>query len=697
MSRPREVDWSAGAVELLTRARPWPDTGQPRRAAVSAFGVSGTNAHVILEQAPAPAEAAGQPRARPAAGRGALGGLRQVRRRPAAQAARLARFALDHPDVTAADIGLSLAAGRAELEHRAVVVADGRAGLVDGLHALASGDRPRCLVSGVASDEEAPVVFVFPGQGWQWVGMARGLLDASPAFAARMGECAAVLDPLLGWSLLDKLRAVPGGDGAGGEPASGGAASGGAASGEAVWGEAADVVQPVMFAVLVSLAEVWRAAGVVPAAVVGHSQGEIAAACVAGRLSLADAARVVVARSRVIAGRLSGRGGMVSVPLPAARVRDWVAGLPGVDVAAVNGPAATVVSGDPGGLAGLLARCAAEGVQARRIDVDYASHCAQVDVVEEELAAALAGIGAAAGQVPFASSVTGGWLDGGELDAAYWMRNLRQPVRFADAVTTLLQAGYSAFVEVSAHPVLAGAVADIAADLGMAAGAFGTLRRGEGDLTRLYLSLGAAWSAGIAVDWTASFAGSGARRADLPTYAFQRDSYWLAPGAAGSAPAARPLARKHASGPPSSRRTPRPSRSCWARSKPGTRTGRGDACAIVLAADQPRPVRGRLLALPDRLAAGDRGRGGCPARPLAAAHPPGAVPGPGHRPVCCCPGQRRPDRRAGRAGPGPMAGRRQPRRSWTRAASSPASCHCWDFRTARSPAIPRSRRPWPPP
>jgi mycoketide-CoA synthase len=519
-----EVDWSSGQVRLLTEEVAWPETGRPRRAAVSSFGVSGTNAHVILEQAPVTQDGTARSSAGPSEA-GSAGAVPvplvvSARSGPAlrAQAERLAGFVAASGELALPAIGRSLALTRSAMEHRAVVVAADRGAALAGLDSLAAGAPAAELVEGTTGPAAGRrVVFVFPGQGWQWAGMARQLLDTSPVFAARLSECAAALDPLLGWSLLAKLRL---GDGA---------ASGddGAASGDGAAREPVDVVQPMMFAVLLSLAEVWRSYGVTPAAVVGHSQGEIAAACVAGRLSLADAARVVVLRSRAIARRLSGHGGMVSVPVPEARVRDWVAELsPRVDVAAVNGPAATVVSGDPDGLAELMARCEAEGVQARRIDVDYASHSAQVDAIEAELTEALSVIRPAAGQVPFASAVTGGWLDTEELDAAYWVRNLRQPVRFAQAVSALLLSGHSAFVEVSAHPVLTTAVQDIAAELGMPAGSFGTLRRGEGDLTRLYLSLGAAWSSGVAVDWTGAFAAAGPR-VGLPTYAFQHERYWL--------------------------------------------------------------------------------------------------------------------------------------------------------------------------
>ncbi|RMI27514.1 acyltransferase domain-containing protein, partial [Nocardia stercoris] len=272
---------------------------------------------------------------------------------------------------------------------------------------------------------------VFPGQGAQWVGMGVELLDTAPVFAAKIAECDAAFGELVDWSLLDVLR--------GGE---------GAPSLDRV-----DVVQPVLFAVMVSLAELWRSVGVKPDVVVGHSQGEIAAAYVAGALSLEDAARVVILRSKALTG-LAGRGGMVSVSRPVAEVSERLAGFPDLAVAAVNGPALTVVSGAVAALEEFLAGCERDGVRARRIAVDYASHSPQVEELEESLAEALAGVTAGPSQVAFWSTVTGGLLDTAGLDAGYWFRNLRETVQFEPVVRALVADGYSVFVEASPHPLL---------------------------------------------------------------------------------------------------------------------------------------------------------------------------------------------------------------------------------------------------
>ncbi|MFE2512174.1 type I polyketide synthase, partial [Streptomyces naganishii] len=508
------VDWSSGAIELLTRNTEWPDTGRPRRAAVSSFGFSGTNAHAVLEEAPLndteQVEHSGDPAgeaAQPLLTDGTalpwvISGRTETALRDQAQ--RLLEYVEAHGDLEPADIGSSLALTRAVLGHRAVVIGHDRADLLTGLRALAEERGAAGLVQGSGTGGKG--VFLFPGQGSQWVGMASALLDASPVFAARIDECAAALDPFTDWSLVDVLRQAPG-----------------APSLDRV-----DVVQPALFAMMVSLAELWRSAGVEPAAVVGHSQGEIAAACVAGVLSLEDAARVVALRSQAIGRVLAGLGGMVSVALPVAAVRDKISawGEDRISVAAVNGPSSVVVSGEPQALDELLAACEADGVRARRVPVDYASHSAQVDLLREELMNLLADVNPRPVQVPFFSTVTGEWVEGPELSASYWFENLRRTVELEGAVRSLLEQGFGAFVECSAHPVLAVAVQETAEDAGRQAVVVGTLRRDDGGPDRFLASLGEAFVGGIPVDWKAVYAGTGARRVDLPTYAFQHQRYW---------------------------------------------------------------------------------------------------------------------------------------------------------------------------
>ena len=387
------------------------------------------------------------------------------------------------------------------------------------------------------------MAFVFPGQGGQWAGMGAGLAAAYPGFARRLGQCAAVLDPLTGWPLLGVLNGEPG----------------------APRLERVEVVQPALWAVMVALAGLWEDFGVAPSAVAGHSQGEVAAAVTAGVLSLADGARVVAARSRVLAA-LAGTGAMASLPVPAAEAAELAAGCGGrVSIAAVNGPRSVVVSGDRGEVRDLAARVAG----ARLVEVDYASHSPAVERVEQELLAALDGIEPGAGRVPFYSAVTGQVMDGRDCGPAYWYANLRQPVMFEQVTRALLTTGHGLFIEASPHPVLtypledtiatfagtagpgtggaAGAAAATGAASGDGAGAgggatalagdaaaaavvTGTLRRGDGGPARMLTALATAWACGAPVDWAPAF--PGARTTTLPTYPFQHQRYWLMPGPA---------------------------------------------------------------------------------------------------------------------------------------------------------------------
>ncbi|MGK5636989.1 type I polyketide synthase [Streptomyces sp. URMC 126] len=533
------VDWSAGEVELLTEPVPWPAGERPRRAGVSSFGGSGTNAHLILEEAPADEGAGGKPAAADATGGAARetaapedgtagtadaggsaaagpvvagAGAWLVSGRSAdglaAQADRLREWATARPELEPADVAWSSATTRAAFEHRAVVVGDDRDALLAGLEALAGGTPSGAVVSGVATTDVRPV-FAFAGQGSQWLGMGRELAEASPVFAARLAECEAALAPYVDWSLSEVLA------GAEGAP-------------EMV---AADVVQPALWAVMVSLAAVWEAAGVAPDAVVGHSQGEIAAATVAGMLSLEDGARVVALRSQSLKV-LAGAGGMLSVSLSAASVVErlprWGERL---SLAAVNGPAAVVVSGEPQALEELKAELEADGVRARMVAVDYASHSAQVERLEEEILSVLAAIAPRKGRVPMVSAMSGETLTGEELDAAYWYESLRATVHYDRAVRTLAGQGHQVFLEITPHPVLMGAMNDtleeVAREAGpgaVAAAVCGTLRRDDGGATRLVTSLAEAFVHGVAVDWAKVL--PAARRVDLPTYAFQHERYW---------------------------------------------------------------------------------------------------------------------------------------------------------------------------
>jgi acyl transferase domain-containing protein/acyl carrier protein len=502
------VDWESGEVQLLTEAREWATVeGRPRRAGVSSFGLGGTNAHVIVEEdiQEQPAEesrAVGSPPEVPvvpwvlsAATRQALVG----------QAGRLLEHLEQNPGRTSLEVAYSLATTRAPLDRRAVIVAPHREEALEQLRVLADGGHGAGLIEGSAA-APSRTAFVFPGQGSQWAGMAAGLLDTSPVFAEQIAACSDAFVPFVDWSLEEVLRRADG-----------------APSLDRV-----DVVQPVLFAVMVSLAALWQSYGVRPEGVVGHSQGEIAAAFTAGILTLDDAARVVTLRSQAIGRVLAGLGGMASVALTAEQVRERIAPWgDGLQIAAVNAPSSVVVSGEAAPLEELLETLAGQDVRARRIPVDYASHSPHVQLVEEELSELLAPIRPREAKIPFLSTVTGEWMSGPELDASYWYRNLRETVELHDAVCRLLDDGFGTFIEPSAHPVLTVAVQETAEATGADVTVLGSLRRDEGGPHRMWSSVGQAWARGVGLDWDAVFDTTGARRIDLPTYAFQRARYWL--------------------------------------------------------------------------------------------------------------------------------------------------------------------------
>jgi polyketide synthase 7 len=494
------VDWTAGAVSLLTEPRDWPDVGRPRRAGVSSFGISGTNAHVILEQAP-------PPEAIPASADGEMPvvpWLLSARSTEAltGQARRL--LARLGADPAPADVGWSLVSTRSVFEHRAVLVGD-RDRLRSGLAALAAGEQGANVVVGRAHTT-GKTVFVFPGQGSQWVGMGAELLDTAKVFADQLHRCDKALSEHVDWSLIDVIRGAPNAPGL----------------------DRVDVVQPALWAVMVSLAELWRSLGVLPDAVIGHSQGEIAAAYVAGALSLEDAARVVALRSRLLL-RLSGAGGMVSLACGPAEAHGFVAQWGDrLNIAAINGVSAVAVSGEVAALDELIARCEADGVRARRIDVDYASHSAQVDAIREPLAQALAGIEPRSSSVTFFSTVTGAPIDTAGLTGDYWFRSIRQTVQFDGAVRSARAAGCQVFIESSPHPVLTAGIEQTADDGNpLQAVVVPSLGRHDGGLDRFWLSVSLAHTAGVAVDWRAAFVSG--NQIELPTYAFVRRRFWLPP------------------------------------------------------------------------------------------------------------------------------------------------------------------------
>ena len=495
------VDWSAGSVELLAEAHPWPVNGRLRRAGVSSFGISGTNAHVIIEDAP-PVEAVAEVRPATSLVPWVVSAKSAVAL--AAQAVRLDEFISAREQLNAADVGWSLA-GRSRFEHRAVVLGADRRELLGGLAELADGPPGASVIQGHAT-AAGKTVFVFPGQGSQWLGMGVELLDTAPVFAEHIKACTEAFAEFVDWSLIDVMRGVPGAPGL----------------------DRVDVVQPALFAIMVSLAELWKSVGVRPDAVIGHSQGEIAAACVAGALSLRDAARVVTLRSKLLLA-LAGRGGMASLACGAEQARELLAPFGDrVSIAAINGRSAVVVSGEVAALDELVQQCTDRELRARRIDVDYASHSVDVEGIREQLADVLSGLAPQSSRTAFFSTLTGDLLDTDGLDADYWYRNIRQTVEFDQAVRTACRHGYRTFVECSPHPALIAGIEDTFNDCSETSAepiVIPTLGRDDGDLRRFFTSVAQAFVSGVGVDWRATL--PGAEFVDLPTYAFERRRFWL--------------------------------------------------------------------------------------------------------------------------------------------------------------------------
>ncbi|WP_372508800.1 SDR family NAD(P)-dependent oxidoreductase [Amycolatopsis iheyensis] len=486
-----KIEWAGGGVELLRDARAWATEG-PRRAAVSSFGISGTNAHVILEQAPA-AETV----ARPAEAAGPLPVVVHAKTPEALrdQASRLREHVLAHPEFSVADVGYSLATGRTAFAHRGAVVATDRDELIEGLAGLAAGADSAVTGSGSG---DARVLMVFPGQGSQWVHMGLELAEHEPVFTERLRECDAALSEFVGWSVFDKL------------------------ADESALGQV-DVVQPLLWAMMVSLAALWRHYGVEPAGVVGHSQGEIAAATVSGALSLQDGARVVALRARALRA-LEGIGGMASILVSAERaaelIRPWGELLA---VAAVNGPAQVIVSGAVDALDELAIVCENEGAHYRRIGVSYASHHPQVGQLAGVILADLAPVSPASTEIPFHSTVSGEPIDTATLTGEYWLENLKSPVRFFPTVVKALENGFTHVLEISPHPVLGASLDEAAQGIPV----LSTLRRGDGGPSRFRTSVAEFTVGQGSLDWTALYLKAGARRIPLPTYAFRHERYWL--------------------------------------------------------------------------------------------------------------------------------------------------------------------------
>jgi acyl transferase domain-containing protein/short-subunit dehydrogenase/acyl carrier protein len=600
-----QVDWSAGDISLLREETPWPETASPRRAGVSSFGISGTNAHVIIEQAPAPAGGCDAQTAAPAGGLaeddqvaagapGHAGDAQIAAGSPVlirdgglacapvlagvvpwvlsgkgasalrAQAQRLASHLGDAaPDI--ADVGFSLASTRATLESRAVVIGDEPQEMLAGLAALAEGGLASGLSQGEAPLGVRRVAFLFTGQGAQRVGMGRELYEASSVFRAALDELCEGIDPLLGRSLRELMFG----------------AHGRAESDESSLLDETMFTQAAMFAIEVALFRLVEACGVRPDYLLGHSIGELAAAHVAGMLSLEHACTLVVARGRLM-GALPAGGAMVAVQASEQEIQEDVEQNEGVALAAVNGPSAVVLSGDEEAVLAVAAIWAQRGRKTRRLQVSHAFHSHRMDAMLEQFANVLGELSFAQPRIPVVSNLTGEPLCAEQVsDPSYWVAHVRNTVRFADGVRWLADRGVDSFLELGPDGVLSAMCLDCLSGapgageraepdgptpvvstpavsgerLGGAQSRAGTvvaapLLREQRPETRSVLgALAELWVGGVAVQWARVFEGSRARKVELPTYAFQRERYWLCSSAggigdllaAGQAPANHPL------------------------------------------------------------------------------------------------------------------------------------------------------------
>jgi amino acid adenylation domain-containing protein len=517
------LELDASPFYVVDRLTPWPAQAGPRRAGVSAFGIGGTNAHVVLEQAPAAAAAAAA-----AAGRPAQLLVLSARSEAALEEAtdNLARHLAATPELHLADAAYTLQVGRKAFPHRRVLLCHERA---EAAAALAERD-PRRLASACTESFSRPVAFLFPGGGAQHAGMARGLHEVEPVFRRHLDDCLERLDALLDFDLRRDLFPVP-------EHL---------ADAEARL-QRTSIALPALFAVEYALAQLWMSFGVQPQAMIGHSLGEYAAACLAGVMSLDDALALVVLRGRLF--ETLPEGLMLSVARPESEVLPLLPAGAELSVAAVNSPSFCVLSGSIAAIAQAESALAAHGLEVRRLHIAVAAHSPMVEPILAEFGAAVAGLRLAPPAIPFLSNVTGGWIrDEEATDPGYWVRQLRQTVRFGDGIDELLREPERVLLEVGPGQTL-GTLAMQHPARGPQHVFLGSLRHPQDsrpDEDVLLAALGQLWLAGVGVDWRAFSAGERRRRVPLPAYPFERRRHWIelsstrAAGAPAGVPARRP-------------------------------------------------------------------------------------------------------------------------------------------------------------
>ena len=494
------------SVRVPTAVENWPEAGGKALAGVNAFGFGGTNAHVVIEEAPGVSV------------RGAEAGIAEPgkalvfpisARSPEAleeMARSMREYANAAPErgTSFADIYYSAAFRRSHHDHRLAVVAESSRELANLLDSHLHGEPRAAVATGTIPNAGRPrLVFVCTGMGPQWWAMGRRLFADEPVYREMILRCDEVFRKQADWSLLMEMMAE--------EPQSRMAET--------------QVAQTANFAVQVALAALWRSWGIEPDAVAGHSVGEVSAAYLSGALSLEDAIRVSFHRSR-LQQTTAGWGAMMAVGLPAEEVFEWLESYDGrISIAAVNSPSSATVSGDPGAIDSLAARLTAQQVFNRPLRVNVAYHSAQMDPLRAELLATLGGLQPRSATVPLYSTVTGGRMDGSEFDAGYWWRNVREPVKFRQAMDSLAEDGFDGFLEVGPHPVLASSIAECVSAIGKKGASYCSLRRGEDERSTMLATLASLYTAGMPVRWEA-FRNPSARFVRLPAYPWQRQRHW---------------------------------------------------------------------------------------------------------------------------------------------------------------------------
>lgn len=497
------IDIAGSALEFSTSNRTWLRSSKIRRAGISSFGISGTNAHVIVEEAPAdePRISTEQPSTY------FLPLSAKTTSALAASASSIAEWLGTKIDTPLLDIVSTASLHRTHHEYRLAAIGRTHEELASVLRAFVQGEDPAEVVKGRAlPNVESRLVFVFSGQGSQWAGMGKTLLAEQPVFRAKVEEIDALVRRHASFSVLDELQAP--------EAAS-------------RLGET-EIVQPALFALQVGLVELFKSWGIVPHGVIGHSIGEVAAAHASGAISLENAVRLVVLRGRIMQ-KATGLGKMVWVALPASEAEQAIAGLTDkLSVAAINDPSSVVLSGETNSLDGLIAVLDQRGVLTRPLRVNYAFHSPQMEPLALELVATLGRIDAHASPIPMYSTVTGTRIDGGSLSAEYWGRNIRATVNLADAVRCALDEAPYTLVEMGPHPVLLANLEQCVTAQQASVRVIPTLRRQGDDIRELMKTLGSLYATGVESDWKKLW-GDQTRVISLPSYPWQRERYWIEP------------------------------------------------------------------------------------------------------------------------------------------------------------------------